>query len=204
VTALQTVDGVRLEARWDRPDRPTLAVVFCHPHPLHGGTMTAPLMDAVTRRLVTRGCAVLRFNFRGTAGSEGAHGAGETEIADVAAAVDAARVAEPALPLGLCGWSFGAVVALAWEARTRATLPYVGIAPPMDRGLVPVLPTPESLLPARRSFIVGDRDQFVPVTDLAEYAARLDADLHVLPGSDHFFWFREAQVADLVHRGLER
>ena len=57
--------SVELEARWDVPEDPDHAIVLCHPHPLHRGTMNVPLLDAITSNLVERNVAVLRFNFRG-------------------------------------------------------------------------------------------------------------------------------------------
>ncbi|NNF88840.1 MAG: alpha/beta fold hydrolase [Acidimicrobiia bacterium] len=196
-----TIDGagdIRLEGRWDRPPAPSGAVVFCHPHPQHGGTMTAPLMHKVTRGLVARGLSVLRFNFRGVGLSTGGWDGGFGEIDDVAAAVARARDDHPDLELGLAGWSFGAATALAWQARENDRSTMVGIAPPVMTELVERLPTPETLAPASRLLIVGDRDQFVTVADLQAYADAAGATVTVLNGSDHFFYFREDRVAELV------
>ncbi len=201
-TRLTTVDGEQLEAAWSVPDDPHAALVLCHPHPRHGGTMSAPLIEAVARSLLQDGWAVLRFNFRGIGASTGTWGGGVAEISDVAAAVDAAGAAFPGLTLGLAGWSFGAATALRWQARTRSALPFVGIAPPVTSNLTPVLPDPERLAPAPRTFVLGDRDQFIAVGDLEAYAAAVGAGLEVIEGSDHFFHFREAQVAALVAEGL--
>ena len=76
---ITTSDGVTLEVRIDSPDAPERLTVFCHPHPLHGGSMNAPLMIGVTQRLIERGHSVLRFNFRGTGQSGGSHDYGEAE-----------------------------------------------------------------------------------------------------------------------------
>ncbi len=87
---LRASDGETLEGRWDRPDSPIGAVVLCHPDPQQGGTMMAPLMVAMTTRLVERGYSVLRFNFRGIGASTGSHDNGNAEVLDVAAAITAA------------------------------------------------------------------------------------------------------------------
>ena len=108
--------NVSLAARWDTPEHPTQALVFCHPHPLHGGTMTVPLMNGVTDVVVSRGVAVLRFNFRGVEESTGVWSGGIDEIDDIAAAVETARSAYPDLPLSIAGWSFGAATSLRWIA----------------------------------------------------------------------------------------
>ena len=64
------------------------------------------------------------------------------------------------------------------------------------------LPEPELLQPARRTFIVGDRDQLVSTDHVVDYATRAGATVHILKGSDHFFYFREQKVACLVAAGL--
>jgi alpha/beta superfamily hydrolase len=203
VTFELTCGDLLLEARWDLPDDdPHRVVVFCHPHPLHRGTMTAPLMEAVTRSLVNRGFGVLRFNFRGVGSSDGVHDRGVGEMDDIAAAVEAAREAYPDLALGLAGWSFGAATALRYQARSGSTLPYVGIAPPVTSDRTPVLPDATHLAEANRTFIVGDRDQFVTVDELRAYAGSIGAQVEVLEGSDHFFYFREERVAAAVADGL--
>jgi hypothetical protein len=190
---LATSDGETLEARIDSPDPPERFTVFCHPHPLQGGSMNAPLMIAVANRLVDRGHAVLRFNFRGTGGSTGAHNDGEGELEDVTAAIDLARTRS--LPIGLVGWSFGAAVALRWLAREGETMPYVGIAP--DHGGLP------DLVPSGpKRIILGTREQVVDPVALTRYASEHSFDLVLTPG-DHFFHGRGKRIGDLVGQGLE-
>lgn len=202
-TELHTADGEVLEARWDEPEGAvTGRLVLCHPHPLHGGAMGAPFMVAVTRAMVERGIAVLRFNFRGVGASTGTHGGGGPEVADVAAAVAAAAGRSAALPLAVAGWSFGAVTALRWQAATSSTLPYGGVAPPVRSGVTPVLPAPEELAPARRVLVLGDRDQFVPTEELRAYAEAIGAAFELVKGSDHFFFFREERVAEILFSHL--
>ena len=195
---LRTKDGITLEARWDVPDDPRAAVVLCHPHPLYGGTMEVPLLRTVAARLGAAGCAVLRFNFRGVGASTGARSGDRAAVGDLAAAVAAATVAFPGLPLGLAGWSFGAVIALCWQADNGSEHPLVAIAPPTRADVGPGLPDPLSLAPARRRFVVGSRDQFADAAALGAYAEALGADLQVLPGSDHFFSAREHRVGNAV------
>lgn len=194
--------SVELEARWDLPETIERGVVLCHPHPLHRGTMHVPLLEAITDDLVKRSVAVLRFNFRGVGRSTGIHDNGLAEIDDVAAAVEHAHNTYPELTFGIAGWSFGAAAALRWHARDRAAINYVGIAPGIGHGASQRLPEPEALRPAPRTFIIGDRDQLVPVAEVVDYAERAGANLHLLKGSDHFFYFREQKVACLLAAGL--
>jgi hypothetical protein len=190
---IETSDGETLEARIDSPDNPSRFTVFCHPHPLEGGSMNAPLMIGVANRLVDRGHTVLRFNFRGTGSSTGTHDYGEGELADVSAAMVVARDRE--LPLGLTGWSFGAWTALRWLASEQETMPYVGIAPASAD-------LPADLPPGPKRIIIGTREQVVDPESLITYAEQQSIDVVLTPG-DHFFHGRGKRIGDLVGQGLE-
>jgi len=200
--SIRVSSSVELEARWDLPATVQRGVVLCHPHPLHRGTMDVPLLAAITADLLTRSVVVLRFNFRGVGRSTGTHDGGLAEIDDVAAAMAYAEEAFPELEFGVAGWSFGAGASLRWHARDRAEVNYVGIAPGIGPNPTERLPEPESLQPAPRTFIVGDRDQLVPAERVIEYAQKAGATFHLLKGSDHFFYFREQKVACLLAAGL--
>jgi alpha/beta superfamily hydrolase len=190
---MTTSDGVTLETRIDSPDSPERVTVFCHPHPQHGGSMNAPLMIGVARRLNERGHTVIRFNFRGTGESTGEHDNGEAEQLDVAAAVEHAR--RIGLPLGLAGWSFGASTALRWLAKHGETVPYVGIAPAARL-------LPEDLPNGPKRIVLGNRDQVINGVVVQEYAVEHGIDLLLTPG-DHFFHGRGKKIGDLVGQGLE-
>jgi alpha/beta superfamily hydrolase len=190
---LVTSDGETLESRWDRPDEPSGVVVFCHAHPMQGGSMMSPLMVSVTTRLVERGFAVLRFNFRGTGASTGTHDEGGAEIDDVEAAAEAARAI--GLPMNVAGWSFGAGMALRWLARQKETIPYCGIAPGPD-----YLPAEVPAGPKR--IVLGTRDQVVDTEAVRVYAEEHSIDLVLTPG-DHFFHGRGKKIGNLVAQGFE-
>jgi len=155
--------------------------------------MMAPLMIGVASRLVERGHIVVRFNFRGTGKSTGEHDFGGAEQNDVAAAVEHAAGLD--LPLGIAGWSFGAMTSLRWLAAAGSTMPYAGIAPAADR-----LPTDLPSGPKR--IILGNRDQVVDGHAVKAYAVNNGIDILVTPG-DHFFHGRGKKIGDLVGQALE-
>src|SRR5918999_5733256 len=102
-----------LEALLDLPSgEPKAAVVFAHPHPLHGGTMHTKAVYQGTKGLARVGCAVLRFNFRGVGRSEGTFDSGTGEKEDFSAALDYMAARYSGAPLWAAGFSFGAWVAL--------------------------------------------------------------------------------------------
>lgn len=192
-----TADGIHLEVAVDRVEGAVGSVVVCHPHPQHGGTMRHPMLVAIVREANARGFDTVRFNFRGVGGSGGTHGGGEAELLDIDAAVEVASDGAGRFS-GIVGWSFGAATALGWHARARSEVPYVGIAPPVDSLLTPSLPPARALLPARRTFIVGDRDQFVDADELEAYGDTIGATTVRYETADHFFLLRHDRLASDV------
>jgi alpha/beta superfamily hydrolase len=200
-----TEDGVSLQAERWTPDGPARgSAVLCHAHPRHGGSKDHPLLWAIRGELVASGLVVLSFDFRGVLGSGGTFGGGRAEVRDVAAAV--ARVRELADgPTLVCGWSFGAMVALheALEDPSVAALALVGL-PLGDHGLeVPEPPTVSELRAFRRPVLLlsGQGDRFSPGPELELLARRLPAaELLIVPGTDHFFWRREREAAGAIGR----
>jgi len=89
----------------------THAALVCHPHPRYGGTMHNKVVFHAMKALRSFGFPVLRFNFRGTGHSQGAHDEGRGEMDDVRAALGWLD-REFRLPVVFAGFSFGASVGL--------------------------------------------------------------------------------------------
>jgi alpha/beta superfamily hydrolase len=176
----------RLEAIHEVPgdgEAKGVAVVL-HPHPQHGGTMHNKVAHTLARSFVRSGFAVLRFNFRGTEGSEGTYDNGVGELADARAAIAWITARHPGLPLWLAGFSFGAAIAV------RAALQ----AEP--DGLITVAPAIYRFAnnldgqPGCPWLIVqGDEDELVSVDETVEWVDSLEPgpELLILMGAEHFF-----------------
>ncbi len=80
---------ITLEGKWHLPDGkgPFPVVIVCHPHPLHGGNKSHPVIKGICSELASRSIAALRFNFRGVGRSGGSYGEGITEQEDIKAAI---------------------------------------------------------------------------------------------------------------------
>ena len=104
----------KLEALLEEPehDEPREAILVCHPHPQHGGTMHNKVVYRIARGFRKAGAVVLRFNFRGVNLSEGEYGHGFGEVEDARAALAWLRERYPDLPYSLAGFSFGSRVVL--------------------------------------------------------------------------------------------
>jgi alpha/beta superfamily hydrolase len=135
---LITADGLSLIGELALPpDKPPVAtLITLHPLPTHGGFMDSHILRKAANRLpYLADLAVLRFNTRGTSSphgtSEGEFGHGNTEVADVAAAV--AFAVERGLPnLWLVGWSFGTELALKYGVD-HPVLGAILLSPPLHR-----------------------------------------------------------------------
>jgi len=186
----------RLEAVLNEgaPDAPFAALV-CHPHPKGGGTLHNKVvyhaMKVLNEACFGFSLPVLRFNFRGTGLSQGAHD-GKLEAGDVQAAMDW-LVNEYSRPLIVAGFSFGAAMALSACCR-------------LDENRTPIraiaalgLPTEAegreykyrflSRCTIPKLFLSGDHDQYAPSTQLAHVVASVSEPkrLLLIGGADHFF-----------------
>ena len=195
-----TRDGLKLEARLDKPEAPGGVLVLCHPHPQMGGTMDAPLLGALTDELVGRGWGVLRFNFRGIGASEGTSGTGIDEVADATGALDVAR-ARYDLPLAIAGWSFGGAVALRAAAEDGDLEACALIAPAVTEkpGVTAGLPSPDGLeLRSAVLVVCGANDEQIEPAACADWATRAHATYVEIPAANHFFWAKYDKLATIV------
>jgi len=186
-----------LEGRvWLATGGKDIGVVLCHPHPLHGGNMYSNVVSAVAEALWQHDVSTLRFNFRGTGGSTGSHGGGDAEGADVAAAVAYLLHCQPVSTLVVVGYSFGAGVGLLAGAADARVTALVGVAPSVGRRDMSPLHT----CTKAKLFVVGDQDHVCPVPALQELMAHCPEPkaLTLVPGANHFFLGREAEVAQAV------
>ena len=204
-----TEDGVSLEGELRRPEAPAVAsAVICHAHPRHGGSKDHPILWALRNELASRGFVVLAFNFRGTMRSAGTYGAGHAETKDVDAAIGRVRQ-EAEGPTIVCGWSFGANVALR-EALTDervGALALIGL--PLEPADIEIPPTPgrsELRGFARPTLLLaGEGDVYCPRPRLEALGAMMsNAEVVIVPGTDHFLWRREKEVAETVGSFAER
>jgi alpha/beta superfamily hydrolase len=158
--------------------------VVCHPHPLHGGTMTNKVVHTVARALQEQGMPTVRFNFRGVGHSAGEYDEGRGESADALAVIAWGRERWPQAPLTLAGFSFGSMVALLAAPAARPA-EIITVAPAVanegfagiERPLCPWL------------IIQGMADEVVDYRQVELFAARFSPPqaLLLLPGIDHFF-----------------
>jgi uncharacterized protein len=96
----------------DPPDEVRGGAVFCHPHPLYGGTMHNKAVYRAAEALNEAGLRALRFNFRGVGCSTGTYDDGIGEAEDARAALEWLRLGLPDAGVVLGGASFGSMVAL--------------------------------------------------------------------------------------------
>ena len=194
--------GVTLEARLATPPDPRAGFAMCHPHPLYGGDMDNPVVIRAVEVAGALGLATIRFNFRGVGESTGTHGAGATEVRDLAAALDRLRTRLPdGAPIVAGGYSFGSIVA-ANVAAAGGVDALALIAPPLGIGdgrRLPALPRP---LPV---FVgVGSADEYCPSSVIDRLRAEFtDARIDVVDGANHFFFGTLVPLGEALRGWLE-
>jgi alpha/beta superfamily hydrolase len=122
-----------IEAWIERPEpEQDVVAVICHPHPLHGGSMTNKVVTSCERALRDLGCSTLRFNFRGVGASAGEFDDGNGEGEDLVRICAWVRATRPGARLILAGFSFGAFVSISRAAEIGPDQ-LISIAPPVGR-----------------------------------------------------------------------
>ena len=177
----------KLEAVLEEPEdgEPREAVLVCHPHPQHGGTMHNKVVYRIARGMRRTGAVVLRFNYRGVNMSEGRYDQGIGEKEDARVALEFLRGRYPHLPFSLAGFSFGSriILRLGCELGGAVRLLAVGFpaAMPDSQGL--------GFCEIPRVFITSTRDEFCPVPAMEAYFRTLaePKQLIWIEAQDHFF-----------------
>lgn len=187
-----------IECAIDAPaGAPRGVAVVCHPHPQHGGTLDNKVAQTLARAFVQLGWRSVRFNFRGVGASQGAWDEGVGEVDDALAVIEAQR--DPATPLMLAGFSFGAYVAA--QAATR--LPDETKA----QRLVLVGPSTErqqmASVPADTLVIHGESDEVVPLSATLAWARPQNLPVIVFPGVGHFFHGQLALLKTVIVQELQ-
>jgi uncharacterized protein len=180
----------RLEALLEEPEHlpaPSHAVLVCHPHPRHGGTMHNKVVYRIARAFRRAGAVVLRINFRGVNLSEGVYDNGVGEVEDARAALDWLRQRYPRLPWSLAGFSFGSRVILrlgCQDCPGAQRLVAVGFPTSWAAGFE-FLET----CPAPKLFVHSTNDQFGPRDQMQQLFDRIapPKQLIFVPAADHFF-----------------
>lgn len=181
------------------PQSKTCAAVITHPHPLYGGDLSNPVVEALALTYARKGITTLRFNFRGVGKSEGIHGNGIAEQKDVLAAIEVLQKSG-VRGIHLAGYSFGA-----WVNGQLTSLPpevsaMIMVAPPvafMDYKEAPAQP----LL---RLVLVGSHDEIAPPDLIKKHIPRWNpsAELVIIDHADHFFYGRFRQLEEELAKRL--
>ncbi|WP_319522939.1 alpha/beta fold hydrolase [uncultured Desulfosarcina sp.] len=173
-----------LEGLLDAGTHPKGAVIT-HPHPLYGGDMYNPVVEAIEAAYRKAGFSTLRFNFRGTGNSAGTHDNGSGEQEDVAAAV-AYLKNEGSKSIHLSGYSFGAWVNAMALQNGLAVDGLTMVAPP-----VAFINFADGIrLPSLTKVVAGSRDEFAPPDLIRPLLADWNrgAKMEIIDDADHFFF----------------
>lgn len=170
--------------------------LIAHPNPVQGGTRDNKVVTSLAKAFHSLGYVAVRPNFRGIGTSAGVHDKGIGETDDLVAVAQHMQGRYGSLPLLLAGFSFGAFVQTR-VARRIAFERLALIAPAVNRFDAEPVP-PDTLL------VHGDEDDVVPLAAVLKWARPQSLPIVVIPGGEHFFHGRLAQLQNIVlhwHRG---
>lgn len=184
-----------------RRDDATAIALLLHPHPQYGGNMHNKVVFRSAKALEEAGFETLRFNFRGVGASTGRYDDGRGEVDDAVAALEFLRAAQPAARRCiLLGFSFGAGIAFALDARREDVDAVIAIGTPAY-----ALTQPGAAETARHTtFVHGGDDAVAPLAAVRSKLTEWELIDHlvVIPGADHFFTMHLSQLHDAVRQAI--
>jgi alpha/beta superfamily hydrolase len=179
-------------------DKSTVAII-CHPHPLHGGTMTNKVVSTIARACKNLGLRTVRFNFRGVGKSEGsfADGIGETE--DLFTVIEWVKKTCPNDTLWLAGFSFGGYIA----ARAATQIPVaqlITVAPQASRFTAEPFPS----ITCPWVLVQGEKDEVVSAEEVFAWIETLEfkPDVIRMPDAGHFFHGKLLELREQLEKVL--
>lgn len=189
------VGGIDTALNDPGPQRRGIALI-AHPNPVQGGTRDNKVVTSLAKVFFALGYLAVRPNFRGIGATAGTHDKGIGETDDLVAVADHVRRRFGDLPLLLAGFSFGSYVQTRVARRLEIERMAL-IAPAVNRfDAEPV--RPDTLV------VHGDEDDVVPLDAVLKWAKPQNLPIVVIPGCEHFFHGRLAQLQNIVlhwHRG---
>lgn len=174
--------------------------IVCHPHPLHGGTMTNKVVHTLARTFNDCGATAVRFNYRGVGKSIGAYDEGRGETDDAVAVIDWALQRWPQAQIWLAGFSFGGGVAFRAALRSRVER-LVTVAPAVAReDRITQIPACPWLL------VQGDQDEVIETQMILDWVERLPRrpEVRLIDEASHFFHGRLPELREVVRNWLEK
>lgn len=167
-------------------NRTDKGAIIAHPHPLYGGDMYNPVVQAISEAYEEKGFSTLRFNFRGVGASQGHYDDGVGEAIDIESAVAFIR-SKGISHVDLAGYSFGAWVIAKVPPDPSRTGRVIFVSPP-----VAFMDMPASLkIPNLHLVVTGDEDDIAPPNLIKQRLPHWhpDARLEILNGTDHFYGY---------------
>lgn len=187
-------DGIALEGLFQSGPGDK-GVVVTHPHPLYGGDMYNPVVQAIIKAYRGKGYSTLRFNFRGTGNSAGQFDNGDGEQKDVRAALHYMR--DKGLgTLCVSGYSFGAWVNATALHSSDEIEEMTMVSPPVafiDFDAIQPAPT-------LKLIVCGSLDDIGPPAAVQTWLGRSDtrAVIEIIDGADHFFSGHTAALESIL------
>lgn len=171
-------------------------LILCHPHPLHGGDMDNQIIIAIRDAAWARHIGTFRFNFRGTGNSSGVHDNGIGEKDDVIAALDflSSHRGADCCDLFVCGYSFGAYVALRAFCDDERLDKITAVAPPVKYEYSFLMTCERQKL-----IIIGEKDDISPPALVRKnFGTYPNVSIRTIMNADHFFNGSADEIGNIV------
>ena len=175
-------------------------VVICHPHSLMGGSMHNSVVKAIQEAFAAENYSTLRFNFRGVGRSTGVYDEGRGEQEDIFAVCKYLQSAG-IFKISFAGYSFGSwvgskIIELADHPFADVTF----ISPPISYFDFNFTKLTNKI----NMIICGNSDQFCDIELLKEQIKNINANLKIIPNTDHFYLEKEKELINILRSSINK
>ncbi|MGX5174720.1 alpha/beta hydrolase [Aliikangiella sp. IMCC44653] len=174
--------------------------VNCHPHSLHGGSLSNKVTHTLAKAIASFGIPSLRFNFRGVGDTHGEFDEGVGEQQDLADAVAWLQARYPNKQLILTGFSFGSYVSALAAKQLNPSL-LLSVAPPVKRFDFSQFQRPN----CEWQVLMGDADELVEFGAVVDWVESFTPSPHLIrfEQASHFFHGRLIELREQVEQIIE-
>ena len=187
----------QLQAGFTSGERADVAMLVCHPHPLHQGTMFNKVVTTAVKAACNQQISTLRFNYRGVGSSEGSYGNVKGESRDALSAAQWLLRTTNCQHLWLVGFSFGAAVSY----QIQPHIPCCGtvlICPSVERM---AFSEPNN---APLHVIQAENDEIVSPQAVTSWCKQqANVNIQLVPEASHFFHGKLPELKNCLTQILE-
>lgn len=185
--------------------RPRIAVILPNDPNQYIGSMENPVVNLINDQFIKFNFTTIKMNFKGVGKSDGKFEGAEKELINVTFLIDWILNNYNGIELWMCGFSYGAWVAMQIMMRRPEVTKFLIVAPPCNKYDFSFL----SPCPIGGLIVHGTSDSITPVNALKDLVAKslkqkkYNIQVKYVQNADHFFRSKEKDLSATIYNYIK-